>query len=612
LAMVSKINRIFAQSAAVLALGLAFLVFFDALMRYLFHSGSIALQELEWHLFDLVFLLSAAYALNQERHVRVDLLFERFSPSTRDLIRFLDAALLVLPFGLLILFFGWEFAWQSFLQREASSDPGGLCCRYLIKGAIPLFGATLALEALAQMATLWKRIDGKKAVLAVVLAVGGVAAAAWSGEYFWIHPALLMFLAAFSLLMLGFRVAFVFGMVGVAFALMDWEVGIGVLSMLPMRIYGIMQNFTLMAVPLFILMGLILERSELARRLLEHIGALFGEMRGGLAVGVVVVGAVLGAATGIVGASVVMMSVITLPLMIRYGYDRALAAGTIAASGTLGQIIPPSIVLIVLGDVLSVSVGDLFKAAVAPGILLVLFYIVYVLLYAYLRPQAAPAIRLKRRPSPKEMAAAIVPALLLIVAVLGSIFAGIATPTESAAMGVVGALALAVFFRSVSWRTLRSVAMETALLSGMIFSILIGATAFSLVFNELGGEELVKSFFTLQVGDRESFVLVAMALVLLLGFFIDFVEISFVVIPLFVPLLGHFGIDPIWFGILVALNLQTSFLTPPFGFSLFYLKGAAKDLVSTRDIYKGVVPYILLQLAVLALVYFYPQIIRIW
>ncbi len=609
---IEKFNYLLARIAALALFALAFLVFYDALMRYLFHEGSIALQELEWHLFDLTFLLSAAYTLAHDKHVRVDILYDRFSNQLKDTIKFLDALLLVLPFSLLIAYYGYRFGLQSFLQHEASSDPGGLCCRFLIKSAIFIYAFSLALQALAELYKLKNRASLKIVSAVSISVIAIVVLAMWSEAYFWIHPAMEMFIIALVLLLAGFRVAFVFGIVALAFALIDWDVSIDLFSMLPMRIYGIMQNFTLMAVPLFILMGLILEKSKIAKDLLENLGALFGNLPGGLAIGVVIVGAILAAATGIVGASVVMMSIITLPVMIKHGYERSLAAGTIAASGTLGQIIPPSIVLIVLGDVLSVSVGDLFKAAVIPGLMLVGFYIAYIMIYALAKPSSAPSVKLQQPLSIRKVLSSIIPSLLLILFVLGSIFAGIATPTESAAMGVVGALILTLLTGSFDLTLLRYVGIETVKLTAMIFTILIGATAFSLVFNELGGEELVHHFFSVQIADKDHFIFIAMGLVLFLGFFIDFVEISFVLIPLFVPVIAHFGIDPIWFGILIALNLQTSFLTPPFGFSLFYLKGAAADLVSTKDIYKGVVPFILLQLLVLLLVYFFPSLVKVW
>ena len=591
---------------------LAFLVFYDALMRYLFHAGSIALQELEWYFFDLTFLLSAGYALKHNKHVRVDIFYEKFSASTRALIDFLDNLVLILPFSGLILYYGSDFVWQSFAQNEASSDPGGLPCRWIIKAMILLFGLLLGLQAVSEMIKLAPKISLKKVATIVAALLGVITFFAWSEAYFVVHPAILMFILSLTLLMLGFRVAFVFGVVAIVFTVVDFDLSVDLFNLFPMRIYGIMQNFTLMAVPLFILMGLILEKSDMARDLLENLGALFGEIRGGLAVGVVVVGAILAAATGIVGASVVMMSIITLPVMIRYGYDKALASGTIAASGTLGQIIPPSIVLIVLGDVLSVSVGDLFKSAVVPGLLLVAFYITYILIFAFIKPEVAPPIKLDKNISFLQTLQSLLPSLLLIIAVLGSIFAGITTPTESAAMGVVGAMVLALVKRRFNFSMLKYVGLETVKLSAMIFTILIGATAFSLVFNEIGGEELVHNFFAHQIGSPTLFIAIAMLSIFLLGFFIDFVEICFVVIPLFVPVIKSFGIDPIWFGILVALNLQASFLTPPFGFALFYLKGSAAKLVSTTDIYKGVVPFIVLQVVVLVIIYFFPQLIKVF
>lgn len=580
-------------------------------MRYLFHEGSIALQELEWYFFDLTFLLSAGYALKHDKHVRVDIFYEKFSPKTKATIAFLDNLLLIVPLALLILWYGYGFTLQSFMQNEASSDPGGLQHRWIIKAMIVFFAFLLLLQAISEMIKHWSHIDKKW--LVAVPAIGiAIALLHYLDFYYFLHPAILMFVLSLILLMIGFRVAFVFAGAAIVFALIDADLSLNLFNLFPMRIYGIMQNFTLMAVPLFILMGLILEKSNIARKLLENLGALFGEVRGGLAVGVVIVGAILAAATGIVGASVVMMSVITLPVMLKYGYDKSLASGTIAASGTLGQIIPPSIVLIVLGDVLSVSVGDLFRSAVVPGLLLVVVYIFYILLFALLKPQSAPPVKLERKPSLKEILFSLLPAMLLIVAVLGSIFAGIATPTESAAMGVVGALVLAFFSGSLSFSMLRYVSLETVKLSAMIFTILIGATAFSLVFNEIGGEELVHDFFSYQIGSPELFIFIAMASIFLLGFFIDFVEICFVVIPLFVPVIKTFGIDPIWFGILVALNLQASFLTPPFGFALFYLKGSAGKLVTTKEIYRGVLPFIALQILILVIIYLFPNLIKVF
>ena len=421
--------------------------------------------------------------------------------------------------------------------------------------------------------------------------------------------AMFMFLVVLALLLLGIPVAFVFGTVSIFFAFLIPEVGFEVFEVLPFRIYGIMSNTTLMAVPLFIAMGLVLEKSKMAERLLISMSALFRGIRGGLAVSVVLVGAMLAASTGIVSASVVMMSVIALPLMLKAGYDKGLASGTVAASGTLGQIIPPSIILIILGDVMSVSVGDLFIGAVLPGLVLVGLYIMYILIYSYFSPKVAPIAENIADVSLKEILISIVPPLILMASVLGSIFAGIASPTESAAFGVVGAIILSALNKSLSFEMMKYATLETVKLSGMIFMILIGATAFSLVFNELGGSDLILEFFSEDVGDVWIFIGIAMLSIFILGFFIDFIEISFIIVPILVPVMQAFGIDPIWFAVLIALNLQASFLTPPFGLSLFFLKGAAGDTIKTMEIYKGILPFILLQLLGLILVILFPNLV---
>jgi len=421
--------------------------------------------------------------------------------------------------------------------------------------------------------------------------------------------ALSMFAVVLVLLLIGIPVAFVFGAVSIAFALLIPDLGLEVFSVLPFRVYGIMSNTTLMAVPLFIAMGLILEKSQMAERLLIAMSALFRDVRGGLGVSVVLVGAMLAASTGIVSASVVMMSVIALPLMLKAGYDKGLASGTVAASGTLGQIIPPSIILIILGDVLSVSVGELFMGALLPGIVLVGLYIAYILIRAYVSPELAPIPKQKIKVSAKEIVLSILPPMLLMMFVLGSIFAGVASPTESAAFGALGALLLAKLNKSLSFEMLKYASLETVKLSGMIFMILIGATAFSLVFNELGGSDLILEFFSEDIGDVWIFIAVAMVSIFILGFFIDFIEISFIIVPILVPIMDSFGIDPIWFAVLIALNLQASFLTPPFGLSLFFLKGAAGDSIKTMEIYKGIVPFILLQFFALLLVIIFPDLV---
>jgi tripartite ATP-independent transporter DctM subunit len=596
---------------AILALILALLIGYDAMMRYLFSEGSIALQEIEWHLFDIVFLFGLSYALKHDKHVRVDILFVNYSANTKAVVQILSMLFLLIPFSLFFLNGALDMTVQSFMQNEVSSDPGGLGYRFVIKGVLFLAFILLVLQAISEIIKAYAKLKTKKSLL---LALGVIALFIGFSSLdlaFWINPLWLMFSLTLFLLLAGFQVAFVFAGVALFFALISDELGLNVLDMLPYRVYGIMGNTTLMSVPLFILMGLILEKSKVAEDLLLSMGKLFGGIRGGLAISVVVVGAILAASTGIVGASVVMMSLIALPLMLKHNYSPELATGAIASSGTLGQIIPPSIVLIVLGDQMHLSVGDLFKASVVPGLLLIGLYILYILIYAYFNKEVAPAIPNDEKYSKilKEALKVITPPLLLIIAVLGSIFAGIASPTESAAIGVLGALLLALFKQRFSFELLRYASLESVKLTSMIFMILIGATAFSLVFNELGGDVMAMEFFREEVGDKWTFILISMLVIFLLGFFIDFIEIAFVVVPILVPIAHAFGIDPVWFAILIALNLQASFLTPPFGFALFYLKGSAGDLVTTGQIYKGVLPFIVLQLVALLIIVLFPNLI---
>ena len=439
---------------------------------------------------------------------------------------------------------------------------------------------------------------------------------------------LMMFFTGLGMLFIGFPVAFTFGAVAVFFgmaagiieAFNDGELlidgidnGFMMFAMMPHRIWSIMNNTILMAIPLFILMGLILQKTKLAERLLESMGYLFGEIRGGLAISTVLVGSLLAASTGVVGASVVAMGVISLPVMLKYNYSKNLSTGTICAAGTLGQIIPPSIVLIILGDVFNVPVGDLFKAALMPGLVLVAAYVVYILVAAYINPQIGPAVKLERQEgeSKKQQVISalfsIIPPLSLIVIVLGSIFAGIATPTESSAIGCTGAVILALLYRKFSFTMLMESAKETVKITAMVFAILIGATAFSMVFTYTGADALIEHFMLSLPGDKWGFIILAMLAIMVLGFFIDFVEISYIIVPILVPISEVIGINPIWFAILIAMNLQTSFLTPPFGFSLFYLKGVAPKGIKTTDIYKGVIPFIIIQVLVLASIVVYPN-----
>lgn len=427
-----------------------------------------------------------------------------------------------------------------------------------------------------------------------------------------------MFLTLVVLIFTGYPVAFalagtalLFIPVGLAFDFFSFSL----LQALPQGIFGIMENYTLLAVPYFVFMGNMLERSGLAEDLLKTMGQLFGPMRGGLALSVVAVGTLLAAATGVVGATVVTMGLISLPVMLRYGYSKPLATGVIAASGTLGQIIPPSVVLIVLGDQLGVSVGDLFRGSLLPGLVLASMYGIYALSVALIRPQLAPALPASERPENIHLLVGrvllvMVPPLLLILLVLGSIFAGVATPTEAGAFGALGATILAALNGRLKLKTLRETMDGTLRLTTMVLFILIGSRAFTIVFRGFNGDLWIEELLTSLPGGEIGFLLIANLAVFLLGFFIDFFEIAFIVLPLLAPAMYLLGIDPVWFGVMIAMNLQTSFLTPPFGFSLFYLRGVTPPGVTTMDIYRGVIPFICIQVVALLVIYFYPQLVH--
>ena len=420
----------------------------------------------------------------------------------------------------------------------------------------------------------------------------------------------IMFGVALVMLMFGFPVAFTFGGVALFFGI--YAEGMDLFAFMPFRIMSVMQNTVLMAVPLFIFMGVVLQRTRLAEQLLTSMGRLFGGLPGGLAISTILVGALLAASTGVVGASVVAMGLISLPVMLAHKYDKRLATGTICASGTLGQIVPPSIILIILGDVLGLPVGDLFKAAVMPGVVLIGLYIVYILILPRFKPETAPAMpaqdeSVSRGKEIRDALLSIIPPLALIVIVLGSIFTGIATPTECSALGGVGAVVLAIIYRQFSFKMVWDAAKDTVSVTAMVFAILIGATAFSMVFSYTGGDYLLEEWLMMLPGEQWGFIILAMVVILVLGFFIDFVEISFIIVPILAPVAEAMGINMLWFAILIAMNLQTSFLTPPFGFSLFYLKGVAPPEVRTTDIYKGIIPFILIQILVLALIVIFPE-----
>ncbi len=431
----------------------------------------------------------------------------------------------------------------------------------------------------------------------------------------WLGPA--MFAGALALLSLGYPVAFSLGGVAILFGLIGISLGVFnpvFLTAMPQRIFGIMNNFTLLAIPYFIFMGAMLEKSGIAEDLLETMGSLFGRVRGGLAVAVVVVGSLLAATTGVVAATVVTMGLISLPTMLRYGYNKDLATGVIAASGTLGQIIPPSIVLVVLADQLGISVGDLFLGSVVPGLMMAGAFVVHVLAIALMRPDLAPAlpaelINIRGKALFNKVIKVMVPPLLLILLVLGSIFFGVATPTEAGALGCFGAIILAALKRQLNLKGLKEVCDRTLRTTSMVMFILIGSTAFSLVFRGLRGDRFIFNALTNLPGGEIGFLVVSMATIFALGFFIDFFEIAFIVVPLFAPIAQQLGIDLVWYGVIIGANLQTSFLTPPFGFALFYLRGVVPPEVTTGNIYRGVVPFIALQLLVLVTIIAFPSLV---
>ncbi|MCF8075961.1 MAG: TRAP transporter large permease subunit [Desulfotignum sp.] len=424
-----------------------------------------------------------------------------------------------------------------------------------------------------------------------------------------------MFLALTILLMAGFPVTFTLLGTALCFGLIGF--GWDFFNLLPLRIWGVMGNVTLLAVPLFVFMGVMLERSGLAEDLLDTMGLVFGRIRGGLAISVVIVGALLGASTGIVGATVVTMGLLAVPTMLKRGYQKELATGTVAASGTLGQIIPPSIVLVLIGDIVGVPVGDLFMGAVFPGLILVGLYILYIVIAVFINPDSAPAIPKSELDALtplillKKIMKALFPPLFLMVAVLGSIFWGIASPTEAAAVGAVGATILTIANRKFNLEMLQKVMDSTMQLTCMVFIILVGAAAFGLVFRGLGGDQLVRGFLGGIADDHGKwFVLVTvMGLIFIIGFFLDFIEITFIHVPVLAPIMLEFGFDPVWFCILIAVNLQTSFMTPPFGFSLFYLKAVTPVEVRTGHIYRGIVPFVFFQLIGLLIVAFFPIVV---
>jgi tripartite ATP-independent transporter DctM subunit len=427
-----------------------------------------------------------------------------------------------------------------------------------------------------------------------------------------------MFLGFFIFLMSGYPVAFSFAGTAIVFGFLGWLMDgfdPSRLLLLPNNWFGTMSNFTLLAIPFFIFLGSILEKSGLAEELLETIGIVLGSLRGGMALAVILVGTLLAATTGVVAATVIIMGMISLPVMLRYGYDKQFASGVIVAAGTLAQLIPPSLVLLVLSDQIGVSVGDLFLGALIPGLMLSGFYIVYALVLAYFRPEIAPALPLAERNLTgmalvRKVFKAVVPPLLLVMVVLGSIFFGFATPTEAGAVGAVGSCLLAALNRKLNWELIRSAGHATAVVSSVVMTILICSSFFSLVFDALGGKELITDMLVNLPGGKWAFLVVSNLVIFFLGVFLEFIEICFIAMPLLVPAAQLLGIDMVWFGVVMAVNLQTAFISPPVGFSLFYLQSVAPPEVSTKDIHKGALPFIAIQFLMLLIVIAFPQTVR--
>ncbi|MEB3358619.1 MAG: TRAP transporter large permease subunit [Synechococcales bacterium] len=431
--------------------------------------------------------------------------------------------------------------------------------------------------------------------------------------YEWL--AIAMFVGFFIILISGYPVAFSFAGTGLVFGLVGWFVGVfdpDRLLLLPNIWFGTMSNFTLLAIPYFVFLGAVLEKSGLAEELLETVGIVLGPLRGGMALAVVLVGTLLAATTGVVAATVIIMGMLSLPIMLRYGYDKQLAAGVIVAAGTLAQLVPPSLVLVVLSDQIGVSVGDLFLGALIPGLMLAGAYALYVVVLAFFKPSVAPALPVEMRRIGggellRRVIKAVVPPVVLIFLVLGSIFFGLATPTEAGSVGAVSACALAAVNRRLTFKLLWEAAHATAVVTGVVLTILICSSFFGLVFDALGGKTLITNLLVNLPGGYLTFLLVANITIFLLGVFLEFIEISFIAMPLLVPAAQALGLDMVWFGVVMALNLQTAFISPPVGFSLFYLQSVAPETVSTEEIHRSAIPFMVIQVAVLVLVIVFPQ-----
>ncbi|WP_330221169.1 TRAP transporter large permease subunit [Cognatishimia activa] len=619
-------------------------------LRYLFDLNFPKLDEIQWHFYGLVTMVGISYALVTDSHVRVDLLHMQLSARARRVIEIIGILALLVPFIYLMVDQGYDYFYESWRVNERSDSPTGLPARWALKAVIPVSFALLGFAALARLIhdvhALYVNYEderegkGLRLILWAVIGFGLVATAlTFLVETTEEKLVIAMFLTFIALLFTGFPVAWTLAGVGVAYCgiaflfdngMMNWTgleetlTGLDYLTLgaVVNRVYATMSNAVLVALPMFIFMGLMLDESGVAERLMTSMQRLFGTVRGGLAITVTMIGIILAASTGIIGASVVLLGVLSLPSMMEQKYNPSLAAGVVSASGTLGILIPPSIMLVIMADQMALSVGDLFMAAVFPGIIIGGLYLTYIFIIALVKRDVAPVPEGATRPdwaAVKDVLIAVLPTLGLILAVLGSIFAGLTTPTEASGIGAFGATLLALGYRKLTLRKLVNVLKSTFNTTAYIFAIFLGATVFSYVLRELGGDELIEAMIHGTGLGPNGTVIAILFIVFLLGFVLDWIEITLIVLPLMRPIVNGLGLDIpgfdaidepslVWFVILVAVTLQTSFLTPPVGFALFYLKGVCPPEIKLMDIYKGIIPFVLLQLTGLALVFLWPAL----
>ncbi len=619
-------------------------------LRYLFNQNYPKLDEIQWHFYGLVTMIGISYALVTDSHVRVDILHAQLSRRARRFIEIVGILALLFPFIYLMVDQGFDYFHESFRVNERSSSPTGLPARWALKAVIPISFILLGLAALARLIhdthALFVDLPGERegARLRLIFWTLAGFALVTVALTFLVEPTeeklvIAMFMTFIAFLFSGFPVAWALAGVGVAYCgiaylfdndMMLWTglestlTGLDYLTLgaVVNRVYATMSNAVLVALPMFIFMGLMLDESGVAERLMTSMQRLFGTVRGGLAITVTLIGIILAASTGIIGASVVLLGVLSLPSMVEQKYNYPLATGVVAASGTLGILIPPSIMLVIMADQMALSVGDLFMAAVFPGVIIGALYLTYIFVIALIRRDAAPVPEGAKRPdwaAVKDVLIAVLPTLALILSVLGSIFAGLTTPTEASGIGALGATLLALGYRKLTFQKLVNVLKSTFNTTAYIFAIFLGATAFSYVLRELGGDQLIEEMILSTGFGATGTIFMILFIVFLLGFVLDWIEITLIVLPLMRPIVNGLGLDIpgfgvidepalLWFVILVAVTLQTSFLTPPVGFALFYLKGVCPPQIKLSHIYKGIIPFVLLQLLGLLMVFLWPQL----